>query len=53
MTLVAGWFDDTLNEATIQKHRITKASVIMIDCDLYSSTKAALDFCARFIKRRR
>lgn len=47
--LVPGWFSDTLNAATIERHRITKASVIMIDCDLYSSTKEALNFCAPLI----
>jgi O-methyltransferase len=50
VTLVPGWFAETLNAATIQRHHITKASVIMIDCDLYSSTKAALEFCAPLIK---
>ena len=50
VTLVPGWFADTLNDATAQNHEITKASVIMIDCDLYSSTKEALNFCAPFIK---
>jgi O-methyltransferase len=50
VTLVPGWFADTLNDATAQSHQITKASVVMIDCDLYSSTKEALDFCAPLIK---
>ena len=46
VSLVPGWFTDTLNAETIHTHRLTKASVIMIDCDLYSSTKQALTFCA-------
>ena len=50
LALVPGWFDDTLNDETIRTHRIAKASVIMIDCDLYSSTKTALNFCAPLIK---
>jgi hypothetical protein len=50
LTLVPGWFDDTLNDETIRRHGLVKASVIMIDCDLYSSTKTALDFCAPLIK---
>ena len=50
LTLVPGWFSDTLNDQTIRRHRIEKASVIMIDCDLYSSTKTALEFCAPLIK---
>jgi O-methyltransferase len=49
LTLVPGWFSDTLNAATVRTHRITKASVIMIDCDMYSSAKEALNFCAPLI----
>jgi hypothetical protein len=47
--LVPGWFCDTLNATTRREHQITKASVIMVDCDLYSSTKEALEFCAPLI----
>jgi hypothetical protein len=50
LALVPGWFDDTLNEETVRRHGIEKASVIMIDCDLYSSTKTALNFCAPLIR---
>jgi len=50
VTLVKGWFTDTLNPQLIKQHQITKASVIMIDCDLYSSTKVALDFCTPLIQ---
>jgi O-methyltransferase len=50
VVLVPGWFTDTLNAETVTRLRIRKASVIMIDCDLYSSTKAALTFCAPFIQ---
>ena len=49
-TLVPGWFSDTLTPATARDLGITKASVIMIDCDLYSSTQEALDFCAPLIQ---
>jgi hypothetical protein len=49
VTLVPGWFSDTCNGDTAAAHRITKASVIMVDCDLYSSTRQALDFCAPLI----
>jgi hypothetical protein len=47
--LVKGFFCDTLNDVLIQKHQISKASVIMIDCDLCSSAKEALAFCASLI----
>lgn len=50
--LVKGWFTDTLNPQLIAQHQITKASVIMIDCDLYSSSKVALDFCSPLIQER-
>lgn len=48
--LVPGWFDDTLTPALRDRHRITHASVLMIDCDLYTSAKQALDFCAPLIR---
>jgi O-methyltransferase len=48
-TLVPGWFSDTLNARTAAQHAISKASVIMVDCDLYSSAKEALTFCAPLI----
>ena len=50
VTLVPGWFSETLNEQTARDLRIDKASVIMIDCDLYSSTRDALEFCAPLIQ---
>jgi O-methyltransferase len=43
--LVEGWFDETLTEQTRRGEGMENASVIMLDCDLYSSAKAALDFC--------
>jgi O-methyltransferase len=50
LVLVKGWFSDTLNEELVHRHEIARASLIMIDCDLYSSAKAALDFCAPLIR---
>ena len=49
VTLIPGWFRDTLNDHTIRQHGIRKASVIMVDCDLYSSAKEALTFCGPLI----
>jgi hypothetical protein len=43
--LVKGYFDTTLTEQGRADLRIRRASVIMIDCDLYQSTKEALQFC--------
>ena len=48
--LVKGWFSDTLNDDLIGKFQICKASVIMIDCDMYLSAKQASDFCAPLIQ---
>jgi Macrocin-O-methyltransferase (TylF) len=43
--LVKGWFDETLTRELADEHRIERASVVMVDCDLYSSTEAVLRFC--------
>jgi hypothetical protein len=48
--LIKGWFSDTLTEETRKKYSISKASVIMVDCDIYSSAKDSLNFCAPLIK---
>lgn len=47
--LITGWFSETLTEKLKLDHQITKASVIMVDCDLYLSSKEALDFCEPLI----
>jgi O-methyltransferase len=47
--LVQGWFEETLDEKLSRHFGLTKASVIMIDCDLYSSAKTALTFVAPLI----
>jgi hypothetical protein len=50
--LVPGWFDQTLEPELAERLGIEKASVIMIDCDLYSSTRTPLTFCAPLIRDR-
>jgi O-methyltransferase len=47
--LVKGWFKDTLTSELVARHGIRRASVIMIDSDLYSSARTALAFCAPLI----
>jgi hypothetical protein len=49
-TLIKGWYSDTLTAELKQKYNMTKASLINIDCDLYSSSKEALNFCASLVK---
>lgn len=48
--LVKGWFSDALTEELAARYRMTKASIIMVDCDIYSSTRDALRFCAPLIR---
>jgi O-methyltransferase len=48
--LIKGWFNETCTPALVKEHRMQKASVIMIDCDIYTSSKIALDFCRPLIK---
>jgi O-methyltransferase len=45
VTLIKGWFSETAAPATRDRYAIKRASIIMLDCDLYSSTVEALAFC--------
>ena len=47
--LIKGWFSDTATPKTAADLKLKKASVIMIDCDIYSSTVDALRFCEPLI----
>ena len=49
--LVKGWFKDTLTEKTRQDFQIGTASLIMVDCDIYSASKDVLNFCEPHIRR--
>jgi hypothetical protein len=48
--LIKGWFKDTLRPSFIEQNKIENASILMIDCDLYSAAKEALDFCVPLIR---
>jgi O-methyltransferase len=50
VTLVKGWFKDTLTAETRDRHGIGKTSLIMVDCDIYSASKEALKFCEPYIQ---
>jgi O-methyltransferase len=52
LVLVEGWFEHTLNGKLIRDSAMRKASVVMIDCNLYSSAKTALTFVAPLIRDR-
>ena len=49
--LIKGWFNETLNGDTIARLGISHVGAIMVDADIYSSSKQALNFCAPLIKR--
>jgi hypothetical protein len=44
MILVPGFYDETLNPENKRKLALTKCAVAMLDCDIYSSTKIALEW---------
>jgi O-methyltransferase len=48
ITWVRGWYNETLNQETVEKLNLHKIALIFIDCDTYSSSKAVLDFIAPF-----
>jgi O-methyltransferase len=50
--LVKGWFKDTLTQTTRNRLGILKASLVMVDCDIYSASREALWFCEPLIKDR-
>jgi len=41
---IPGWFEETCTLETIKQHRLTKAAIVWIDCDLYHSCKSVLSF---------
>src|SRR5215207_7939075 len=43
--LIKDWFQDTLTGQTRAEYGIDKASLIMVDCDIYSASKEELTFC--------
>jgi O-methyltransferase len=51
-TLVKGWFSDTLTEGTRARLGLRKASLIMVDCDIYSAARECLRFCEPLIADR-
>lgn len=51
ITWVKGWYNKTLNNDTVKKFNLQNIGLVFIDCDTYSSSKAALDFLAPLITR--
>lgn len=50
--LVQGWFRDTLTNATRERLNMTNASLIMVDCDIYSASRDVLWFVEPLIGQR-
>jgi O-methyltransferase len=49
-TLIKGFYEDSLTESLRESHDFKAASVVMLDCDYYSSTKTALDWMQPYIQ---
>ena len=50
VTVIKGWYSDTLNEATRTRLNASGAKVVNIDCDLYESAIAALRFVTPYVQ---
>lgn len=48
--LVRGFYEDSLTPELCERENLRRASVIMLDCDLYTSTVEALAFCRPLIR---
>jgi len=48
--IVEGFYKDSLTDSIKEKFNLRKASIIMIDCDLYDSTKDVLKFISNLIQ---
>lgn len=44
IVIVPGYYNQTLTDGTKKRFGLKSASIIMVDCDLYESSKIALDF---------
>ncbi len=49
-TLVKGFYEDSLTEALREEHAFKPASVLMLDCDYYSSTRTAMEWMKPYIQ---
>lgn len=49
VVMVEGYYDVSLTPDLATRHRMDKAAVIHIDCDLYESTVTVLDFVVPFL----
>jgi hypothetical protein len=49
VVIVPGFYEQTLTAQLKQAHHLTAASIVMIDCDLYASAGAALEFVSDLV----
>jgi O-methyltransferase len=49
-TFIKGFFKDTLTPDLFKKHQFKKAGIILIDCDLYESTRTVLNFILNILQ---
>lgn len=49
ITVIEGWYENTLKKEANSKLGIRKAAVILIDCDLYASAIQALEFATDYV----
>jgi len=49
VTIVPGWFSETLNDETKKSLPIEKVAIAWIDCDLYESTMPVLEFITDYL----
>jgi O-methyltransferase len=50
ITMVEGWYDRVLNDATRKRLPIRTAAIVWIDCDLYESTVPVLNFITDYVQ---
>lgn len=50
VTLIPGWYQDTLTPETGRRLPIEKAAVIWVDCDFYESTVPVLEFVGDYVQ---
>lgn len=48
-TLVEGFYEDSLTESLREQHDFKRASVVLLDCDYYSSTRIAIFWMQPYI----
>jgi PAS domain S-box-containing protein len=49
VTLIPGWYAETLNQKTKERLPLKTAAIVNIDCDVYESTVPVLDFIEAYL----